>query len=119
MIDLTSNLITYEEIRMNREIVEVITIPYNNELFEMTIYLPGKRDGMAKLEETMKLSRDSNQGPRHAVYFNLFDEKSRTQPDEFIDAVYLKMPTFKVKTDLDAVEPLQEMGVEKVKTIHT
>jgi serpin B len=119
MIDITSNLITYEEIRISRQTVEVVTIPYDNELFEMVIYLPGKGNGMAQLEALMKLSQDSDQSPNHALYFNLFDGKHLTQPDEFYDEVYLKMPTFKIKTDLDAAEPLRKMGVKKVKDIHS
>merc|ERR1712012_59132 len=57
-------------------------------------------------------SKDLNNG--NAGFFNIFTKNSRQEPDEFIEDVFLKMPTFKIKTDMDAAEPLRKLGVRRV-----
>lgn len=114
MIEQLSNIIKYEEIHSNGQVVEVVTVPYENDLFEMQIFLPTYNKGMNKLEQQMRISNEMDVPNTSPLFFNLFSEKSRSLPENFIDDVFLKMPTFKIKTDMDAVEPLQEMGVKKV-----
>jgi serine protease inhibitor len=114
MIEQKSNIIKYEEVHLAGQLTEVVTVPYENDLFEMQIFLPATNKGMYTLEQKMRISNDMDVPKNNHRFFNLFSEKNRSLPENFVDDVYLKMPTFKIKTDMDAVEPLQELGVEKV-----
>merc|ERR1712014_326292 len=71
------------------------------------------------------LSKDTVTGEKLREVFRTSDNRfvnapfieqksSREEPDEFIEDVFLKMPTFKIKTDMDAAEPLRKLGVRRV-----
>ena len=62
----------------------------------------------------MQLSGLKDLNPSDSNFFNIFTEDHRVAPVDIIEEVYLKMPTFKIKTDWDAAEPLQKLGVKRV-----
>ena len=113
-IEQKSSRIGYEKINSSKSELEVITIPYENQLFEMQIILPKDVNGMKRLESEMLLSNTKDLNNGNAGFFNIFTKNSREEPDEFIEDVFLKMPTFKIKTDMDAAEPLRKLGVHRV-----
>ena len=113
-IEQKSSRIGYEKINSSKSELEVITIPYENQLFEMQIILPKDVNGMKRLESEMLLSNTKDLNNGNAGFFNIFTKSSREEPDEFIEDVFLKMPTFKIKTDMDAAEPLRKLGVRRV-----
>ena len=113
-IEQKSSRIGYEKINSSKSELEVITIPYENQLFEMQIILPKDVNGMKRLESEMLLSNTKDLNNGNAGFFNIFTKNSREEPDEFIEDVFLKMPTFKIKTDMDAAEPLRKLGVRRV-----
>ena len=80
----------------------------------MQIILPKDVNGMKRLESEMLLSNTKDLNNGNAGFFNIFTKNSREEPDEFIEDVFLKMPTFKIKTDMDAAEPLRKLGVRRV-----
>merc|ERR1712223_851811 len=113
-IEQKSSRIGYEKINSSKSELEVITIPYENQLFEMQMILPKDVNGMKRLESEMLLSNTKDLNNGNAGFFNIFTKSSREEPDEFIEDVFLKMPTFKIKTDMDAAEPLRKLGVRRV-----
>ena len=113
-IEQKSSQIGYQRINNTKLDLEVITIPYKNPLFEMQIILPKDVRGMKHLEGAMQLSNTQDLNPSQTSFFNLFAEKNRVESVDFIEDVFLKMPTFKIKTDMDAAEPLQKLGVHRV-----
>ena len=113
-IEQKSSRIGYEKINSSKSELEVITIPYENQLFELQIILPKNIRGMKRLESAMLLSNTRHLNKGNADYFNIFTNNSREEPDEFVEDVFLKMPTFKIKTDMDAAEPLRKLGVHRV-----
>merc|ERR1711971_185664 len=113
-IEQKSSQIGYQRINNTKLDLEVITIPYKNPLFEMQIILPKDVRGMKHLEGAMQLSNTQDLNPSQTSFFNLFAEKNRVESVDFIEDVFLKMPTFKIKTDMDAAEALQKLGVHRV-----
>ena len=113
-IEQKSSQIGYQLINNSKLALEVLTIPYKNSLFEMQIILPKDVRSMKSLEGSMRLSDLKDLNPRDPDFFNVFSEDHRVKSVDFIEEVYLKMPTFKIKTDWDAAEPLQKLGVKRV-----
>ena len=113
-IEQKSSQIGYQLINNTKLALEVLTIPYKNSLFEMQIILPKNVRDMKNLEGTMQLSNDQDLNPDATNFFNVFTEDNRVESVDFIEDVYLKMPTFKIKTDMDAAEPLHKLGVHRV-----
>merc|ERR1719500_1438980 len=69
---------------------------------------------MKNLESIMQLSNEQDFNRNDPKFFNVFTEDHRVESVDIIEEVYLKMPTFKIRTDLDAAEPLQNLGVQRV-----
>jgi len=113
-IEQKSSQIGYQLVNNSKLALEVLTIPYKNSLFEMQIILPKDVRSMKSLEGSMRLSGLKDLNPSDPNFFNVFSEDHRVAPVDFIEEVYLKMPTFKIKTDWDAAEPLQKLGVKRV-----
>ena len=67
----------------------------------------------------MQLSNDQDLSSTSANFFNVFREDNRVESEDFIEDVYLRMPTFKIKTDMDAAEPLNKLGVHRVCDCYT
>jgi len=109
-----SSQIGYQLVNNSKLALEVLTIPYKNSLFEMQIILPKDVRSMKSLEGSMRLSGLKDLNPSDPDFFNVFSEDHRVKAVDFIEEVYLKMPTFKIKTDWDAAEPLQKLGVKRV-----
>merc|ERR1712193_284368 len=119
-IEQKSSRIGYEKINSSKSELEVITIPYENQLFEMQIILPKDVNGMKRLESEMLLSNTKDLNNGNAGFFNIFTKNSREEPDEFIEDVFLKMPTFKIKTDLDAeLEGISSAPISVSRIKHT
>ena len=115
MIYQKSQTITYKLLDREQigQDVEVITVPYDNDLFELRIILPKTPKEMNILESKMKKTEVMDLHKNDRGFFNLFSAP-RVEPEEYIDDVLLKMPTFKIRTDLDAGQPLRKLGVKKV-----
>jgi len=113
-IEQKSSQIGYQLINNSKLGLEVVTIPYKNSLFEMQIILPKDVRSMKNLEGSMQLSKDQDLNSDDTNFFNVFTENNRIESVDFIEDVYLKMPTFKIKTDMDAAEPLHKIGVHRV-----
>jgi len=113
-IEQKSSQIGYQLINTTKLVVEVLTIPYKNSLFEMQIILPKNVRSMKNLESIMQLSNEQDLNRNDPNFFNVFTEDNRVESVDFIEDVYLKMPTFKIKTDMDAAEPLHKLGVHRV-----
>merc|ERR1712088_678815 len=112
-IEQKSSKIGYQLINNSKLGLEVVTIPYKNSLFEMQIILPKDVRSMKNLEGSMQLSNEQDLNPSDPNFFNVFTEDNRVESVDFIEDVYLKMPTFKIKTDMDAAEPLHKIGVHR------
>ena len=117
-----NNNATYGEIEIQGDhVVPVVTLPYKNDLFEMQIIAPKSIQDLKWLEEKMKLSNEQDLTDSSDSYFNLFStpkDLEDLQYNEFNDGedveIYLKMPTFQARSDVDVVEPLQKLGAKKV-----
>merc|ERR1712107_797035 len=113
-IEQKSSRIGYQLINKSNLGLEVLTIPYENSLFEMQIILPKDVRSMRNLEASMQLSNDQDLSSDSPNFFNVFREDNSVESEDFIEDVYLRMPTFKIKTDMDAAEPLNKLGVHRV-----
>merc|ERR1719507_37835 len=118
MIQQINSNATYGEIKIYRdELVEVVSLPYKNNLFEMQIILPKNNAQFSRMEDKMKLSNKRDLTETETGYFNMFSNKKNEVLDELredISEVYLRLPTFQVRSDLDVVESLQKLGAKKV-----
>merc|ERR1712088_60981 len=118
MIQQINSNATYGEIKIYRdELVEVVSLPYKNNLFEMQIILPKNKAQFSRMEDKMKLSNKRDLTETETGYFNMFSNKKNEVLDELredISEVYLRLPTFQVRSDLDVVESLEKLGAKKV-----
>jgi len=117
MIQQINSDATYGEIKLfSNHLVEVISLPYMSDLFEMQLIVP-KKGQLNELEGKMRSSHDRDLTPAQKSYFNLFSNIKNETIDEFnqdISEVYLRLPTFQVRSDLDVVSSLKKLGAEKV-----
>ena len=107
---------SYREIELFSNIsVEVISLPYKNDLFEMHLIVP-KKGQMLELEKKMKLSNEQGLVPGQKSSFNLFSNIMNETHDKYPNRyeLYLRLPTFQVRTDMDMKSLLKKLGVEKV-----
>eukprot|EP00092_Neocalanus_flemingeri_P004701 GFUD01005066.1.p1 GENE.GFUD01005066.1~~GFUD01005066.1.p1 ORF type:complete len:432 (-),score=124.22 GFUD01005066.1:79-1374(-) len=111
MVHQISSKIIYGEIKNGNVDVEVVTIPYENDNFEMQIILPKKAKGLHFLENEMDLKEAQD----IKSSFNLF-KALKNETFEYIEDVSLKMPKFKVKSKFDAAEALKRLGAQEVFT---
>ena len=118
MIQQINSNATYGEIKIHSdELVEVVSIPYKNDLFEMQIILPKNKVQFSRMEEKMKLSNKRDLTAAETGYFNMFSSKKNEVIDELkedISEVYLRLPTFQVRSDLDVVDSLKKLGAKRV-----
>jgi len=118
MIQQINSNATYGEIKIYRdELVEVVSLPYKNDLFEMQIILPKNKAQFSRMEEKMKQSNERDLTATETGYFNMFSSNKNEVIDELredISEVYLRLPTFQVRSDLDVVESLKKLGAKKV-----
>jgi len=117
MIQQISSETGYKVVKIkNRTVAEVIIIPYKNPLFEMQIILPTNLKNFNILESALNRNEERDFPAHSKGSFQLFSDQTRTDPPDVVDDIYLKMPTFNVRTDTDASKPLQELGAKKVFT---
>jgi len=119
MIQQINSNATYGEIKIfqDDELVEVVSLPYKNDLFEMQIILPKNKAQFSRMEDKMKLSNERDLTEAETGYFNMFSSKKNEVIDELkedISEVYLRIPTFQVRSDLDVVNSLEKLGAKKV-----
>merc|ERR1712130_621724 len=118
MIQQINSNATYGEIKIySDELVEVVSLPYKNDLFEMQIILPKNMAQFSRMEEKMKRSNERDLTEAQTGYFNMFSSQKDEVIDELkegISEVYLRLPTFQVRSDLDVVESLKKLGAKKV-----
>jgi len=116
MLQQINDKAKYGEISLtSNHIVDIVTLPYENELFEMQIIIPKSHSDMSSLEHQMNQSNTRDLRLHEQSYFNLFSHpKNESVDGEFIDEIYLKMPKFQIKSNLDVVKPLQKLGARTV-----
>ena len=117
MIQQINSNATYGEIKIfQNEVVEVVSLPYKNDLFEMQIILPKNKVQFSRMERKMKRSNHRDLTETQNGYFNIFSSKKNEVIDELkegIEEVYLRLPTFQVRSDLDVVDSLEKLGAKK------
>merc|ERR1712002_391609 len=111
MIQQTSNKIVYGEIETQNDLLEVVTIPYENKDFEMQIILPKDAKGLNILENQMKLKEEQDDNS----HFNLFKALKNVYSG-YIDDIQLRMPKFKLKSKFNAADILKNLGARDVFT---
>jgi len=111
MIQQISSEMVYGEIQTQNDLLQVVTVPYQNKDFEMQIIIPNNAKGLNILEDQMKLKvkQDDNTG------FNLFKILKNDYSGK-IDDIQLKMPKFKLKSRFNAAEILKNLGARDVFT---
>jgi len=110
MMELTSTELVYGEISTNGNEMEVVTVPYKNDDFEMQIILPREKTTLQRIE--FELTRQEEKDLIHAgdeSYFNLFIE-AKNSTDIEIEDVRIRMPPFKVESKFDASDALASLG---------
>ena len=95
--------------------VQVVSLPYKNERFEIQIIIPKT---LTWLELKMKSSDERDLTRRSEDFFNLFMErKNETYANtrhELPQNIHIRLPKFQVRSDLDMVESLKKLGVANI-----
>jgi serpin B len=111
MIQQISSKMVYGEIQTNNELLQVVTIPYENSGFEMQIIIPRSAKGLNILEDEMRLKEE--QDAKNS--FNLF-KAPKNNYSGVIDDIKLKMPKFKLRSKFNAANILKDLGATNVFT---
>merc|ERR1712013_722848 len=111
MIQQISSKIVYGEIETQNDILQVVTIPYENKDFEMQIILPKGAKGLNILEDQMKLREEQDDNS----HFNLFKALKNVYSG-YIEDIQLRMPKFKLKSKFNAADILKNLGARDVFT---
>merc|ERR1711915_252944 len=94
MMQLTSEELVYGEIFHNGAKAEVVSIPYQNEDFEMQIIVPTKNSHLAILEQDLQIQEEKDlHNSTSEDYFNIFSAAKNSTNLEIID-VRITMPPF-------------------------
>merc|ERR1712013_304510 len=112
MIQQISSKIVYGEIETQNDILQVVTIRYENKDFEMQIILPKGAKGLNILEDQMKLREEQDDNS----HFNLFKALKNVYSG-YIDDIQLRMPKFKLKSKFNAADILKNLGARDVFTV--
>merc|ERR1712106_1010519 len=100
----------YGEIHIGRGMLEVVTIPYANENFEMQILMAeGNRD-FSILESMMEINKERDKIGNGFNLFTLAKNESEYQYDE----VNIMFPKFYVKSKFNPANALKTLGANKV-----
>jgi len=113
MIQQISSKMVYGEIQTNNQLLQVVTIPYENSGFEMQIIIPKSAKGLNILEDEMRLKEA--QDVKHLNSFNLFKAQKNNYSGS-IDDIKLKMPKFKLRNKFNAADILKDLGATDVFT---
>merc|ERR1712215_224140 len=111
MIQQISSKMVYGEIQTQNDLLQVVTVPYENKDFEMQIIIPKNAKGLNILEDQMKLKVEQDD----TNSFNLF-KALKNDYSGYIDDIQLRMPKFKLKSKFNAAEMLQNLGARDVFT---
>merc|ERR1712013_599138 len=111
MIQQISSKIVYGEIETQNDLLQVVTIPYENKDFEMQIILQKEAKGLNILENQMKLSEEQDDNS----HFNLFKALKNVYSG-YIEDIQLRMPKFKLKSKFNAADILKNLGARDVFT---
>merc|ERR1711972_563901 len=85
--------------------------------FEMQIILPPSKKQFSWIESKMQLSNTRDLTDEQEGYYNIFSLKKDDILDELkedVSEVYLRLPTFQLRSDLDVVDSLKKLGAKKV-----
>jgi len=108
-----SDKFTYGEIRIQSGVLQVVTIPYENEKFEMQIILPKGNMNLQVVEHIMKDEKERDKIP--VKNFNLFKKLPNESLVEY-DNVNVMFPKFQVKSKFNAAHALKTLGAKQVFT---
>merc|ERR1712013_929975 len=111
MIQQISSKIVYGEIETQNDILQVVTIRYENKDFEMQIILPKEAKGLNILENQMKLREEQDDNSN----FNLFKALKNVYYG-YIEDIQLRMPKFELKSKFNAADILKNLGARDVFT---
>merc|ERR1711936_1199920 len=111
MLRQLSDKLIYGEIKTDDIYLEIVTIPYENEDFEMQIIVPKTTKEFHIMESLMQLKEEQDDKKS----FNLF-KALKNETYDFIEDVDLKIPKFKVESKFDASEALKKLGAREVFT---
>ena len=100
----------YGEIETGRGVLEVVTIPYRNENFEMQIIMAEGNKQFNILESMMEIDKERDGGK-----FNLFPKPKNKSAFQY-DEVHIMFPKFIVKSKFNAAEALKTLGATEVFT---
>jgi len=114
MMQLTSEELVYGEISHNGAQAEVVSIPYQNEDFEMQIIVPTKNSHLAILEQDLQIQEEKDlHNATSEDYFNIFSAAKNSTDLEIID-VRITMPPFQTASKFDVSSALESLGAERV-----
>merc|ERR1712156_969389 len=83
----------------------------------MQIILPPSKKQFSWIESKMQLSNTRDLTDEQEGYYNIFSLKKDDILDELkedVSEVYLRLPTFQLRSDLDVVDSLKKLGAKKV-----
>eukprot|EP00090_Calanus_glacialis_P037677 TRINITY_DN6512_c0_g1_i2.p1 TRINITY_DN6512_c0_g1~~TRINITY_DN6512_c0_g1_i2.p1 ORF type:complete len:418 (+),score=114.87 TRINITY_DN6512_c0_g1_i2:30-1283(+) len=110
MVWQESDKFGYGQIETGRGVLEVVTIPYMNENFEMQIIMAEGNKQFNILESMMEIDKERDGGK-----FNLFS-KPKNESEFQYDEVHIMFPKFLVKSKFNAAEALKTLGATEVFT---
>jgi len=99
----------YGEIETKAGLLQAVTIPYENQQFEMQIILPEKN--IKFLEHMLKSGKDRD--AFDSTSFNLFTHPKNISENQYKE-IHLKFPLFQVKSKVSAAEALKSLGATEV-----
>jgi len=114
-IQQTSEEIIYGELTVGNAELDVVTVPYMNEDFEMQIIVPKKNSHLEQLEAALQMQEERDVTATEEPYINIFSALKNETEDDIID-VRLTMPTFQVETKFDAAQAIETLGAKKIFT---
>jgi serine protease inhibitor len=112
MVWQESDQFGYGEIKTLSGVLEVVTIPYGNENFEMQIIIPEDNKHFSIVENMMELEKERD---KVGDNFNLF-KKPKNESENTYDEIQLVFPKFIVKSKFNAAEAMKTLGATEMFT---
>jgi len=102
---------------IENERLEIVTIPYKNDIFEMKIIIPSGIDHLLRLEDMMKQreGRDQHFDTSNNA-FNFFKDLAEIYEEEY-EEVKLTIPKFIVRSKFNAADALIALGAKDMFSI--
>eukprot|EP00092_Neocalanus_flemingeri_P041693 GFUD01045412.1.p1 GENE.GFUD01045412.1~~GFUD01045412.1.p1 ORF type:complete len:414 (-),score=134.99 GFUD01045412.1:136-1377(-) len=111
MVWQESDQFGFGQIRTSSGVLEVVTIPYGNENFEMQFILTEGNKHLSIIENMMKFDQERDKVEK----FNLFEQPKNVSDDQ-PEEIHLMFPNFQVKSKFNAAEALKTLGAREVFT---